>query len=401
MGEFDEVTERLARFYRHAGAVVDAPVPAWEPERHTRIRPGVPWRTQLLAALALLALAVGLSIMLRNARHEAPATRATPTPTPIPITKTTAELRFPPGVVYYQDPRQPGNLYMFSWTGTETAIPLSLRVALPSPPGGAVIHQAPDGSRLQLGTSVYDIQGKLLGEVPASKPSPSWGDDSRHLCTLGDPSGQAQEGTVAVLSTVEAGGVPRQVARVGVIGGQRGPGIAACSFLADQAVVVQINVSWSAEVWLVRLSTGAVLYHGTFPADQVTVFASRDGQYLAEDDYKSGTAVIRHVPDGAVVATLNNLQVQGFSWDGSLVAATSGTYPWDQDVRILNWRTGQVIWRAPADQRLGGLPLPEPAGSRLLIMLRPDATATYTDLWLVSPDGTARRMAAGVAAAFP
>ncbi len=96
MGEFDEVTERLARFYRHASAVVDAPVPAWEPARHTRIRPGVPWGTQLLAAAALLALAVGLSIMLRNARHEAPATRATPTPTPVLVTKSLVEVRFPP-----------------------------------------------------------------------------------------------------------------------------------------------------------------------------------------------------------------------------------------------------------------------------------------------------------------
>jgi hypothetical protein len=85
------------------------------------------------------------------------------------------------------DPNLPYRLVALDWTG---ALVGTLYTTSPA-------SQAPDGTRLFLGSGYADQAGTLLAPPPFTKGNPGFSDDSRHVCQMRDANGGdpgAQEG---------------------------------------------------------------------------------------------------------------------------------------------------------------------------------------------------------------
>ena len=180
--------------------------------------------------------------------------------------------------------------------------------------------------------------------------------------------------------------------------------------------MVQNATMWGREVWVLRLSTGAVLYHHLYGSQQIStvIVASHDGRYLAEELMSSdpqglvgfGDTQIRRTSDGAIVGRLSRQSVVAFSWDGTRVvtvpAYQSGA---PNEARVLDWQRGsQILWRASLPQGA------QPGLGRVDVLARPDSADLaiaiglvstsgqpdqYEGLWLVRGDGTARQVVVG------
>jgi hypothetical protein len=279
-------------------------------------------------------------------------------------------------------------------------------------------NQLPDGSRLWVGDTLLDQTGAVVGQLAILKGGPVWGDDSRQRCQMSTASGNGPTGQSTEPAWLFAGpiGSPmHRVAQIGEYGGQTGPQVAACSPLSDRAVVVQNAIMWARDVWVIRLSTGAVLYHHPYGGQQVStvVVASHDGRYLAEELMSTdaqgmvvfGDTQIRRTVDGAVVGRLTGQSVVGFSWDGTRVVtipAYQSAAP--NEVRVLDWQRSQILWRSSLPQGA------QPGLARVDVLARPDSadlaiaiglTSTngepdqYQGLWLVRADGTAKQVVVG------
>jgi hypothetical protein len=171
----------------------------------------------------------------------------------------------------------------------------------------------------------------------------------------------------------------------------------ACSVLADTAVVTEGIMGNTRELWMVRLSTGAVLAHHTYPTDSASltmVIASRDGALLAEtrQPFPAGsgpiTTSIQRTADRSELARVDGV-IAGFSWDGQLAVIVNAT---GTGASVVRWRTGEILWTAPPASSVGRV-LPEPNGSHVAVGLN---VAGSVDLWIVGPDG-ARQAVTGVA----
>ena len=163
------------------------------------------------------------------------------------------------------------------------------------------------------------------------------------------------------------------------------------------------------DVWVIKLSTGALLYHRGYSNQQTaSISASHDGQYLAEQSMavdaqgalRQGVTVIRRVSDGQEVARLENQTVVTLSWDGSRVLTmpawgSSGT----NEARLVDWKTGSILWHLPAPTNTNGgegaSALPRPNGTDLVVAIGTQSTAGVDSLWLVHADGSARQIARG------
>jgi len=305
---------------------------------------------------------------------------------------------------------QPTQQIAVDWNGNTVGM---LRVS-----GNA--NQLPDGSRLWVGDNLLDQTGAVVGQLTILKGGPTWGDDSRHRCQLSTANGSGPTGQSATepawLFAGPIGSPMHRVAQVGEYGGQTGPHVAACSPLSDRAVVVQNAIMSGREVWVLRLSTGAVVYHHLYGSQQVStvIVASRDGRYLAEELMSTdsqgmmvvGDTQIRRTSDGAIVARLTRQSVVAFSWDGTRVvtvpAYQSGA---PNEARVLDWqRSSQMLWRASLPQGA------QPGLGRVDVLARPDSADLaiaiglvstngqpdqYQGLWLVRGDGTARQVVLG------
>jgi hypothetical protein len=325
-------------------------------------------------------------------------------------------------LIWYQTSRlanpvpQPTQLIALDWNG---AVVGTLTVS-----GGA--NQLPDGSRLWVGDNLIDQTGAVVGQLTILKGGPTWGDDSRQRCQMSTASGNGPTGQSSTepawLFAGPIGSPMHRVAQVGEYGGQTGPYVAACSPLSDRAVVVQNAIMSAREVWVLRLSTGAVLYHLVYSSQQVStiIVASHDGRYLAEELISSdpqaplgfGDTQIRRISDGAIVARLTRQAVVGFSWDGTRVITTpayqSGA---PNEVRVVDWQRSQILWRSSLPQG------PQPGLGRVDVLARPDSADVaiaiglastngqpdqYEGIWLVRGDGTARQVVVGqLAPDFP
>jgi hypothetical protein len=204
-------------------------------------------------------------------------------------------------------------------------------------------------------------------------------------------------GEAGWLVTGPIGGAPQKVAQFGSFGGQSGPEVLACSYLNDQAVVGEFAIWGYAEVSVIKLSTGAVLFHHLYPTHPINIHASHDSRYLAEVT-DSGTT-IRRTSDGRIMAQLPNVAVVGFSWDGNRVitlpvVGTSG------EAQLLDWQTGRVIWRLPVGADVAQFApvsfLAQPGGGDVLLSIgRPNVYGQTDDLWLIQADGTAKKLVSG------
>jgi hypothetical protein len=295
-----------------------------------------------------------------------------------------------------------GSLVALDWSG---AVVGTLRTT-----GGA--NQSPDGSRLDVaGLGYVDQTGQPIAAVRLDKGGPGWSDDSRHFCVMSTASGgiPTGNGEAGWLYAGPIEGPLHRVAQAGQFGGQSGPGIAACSFLSDRAVVVQMVIMGVSEVRVIKLSTGALLYQRRYLNEQTPfVRASHDGQYIAEQTaafdaqgaLRHGATLIRRVFDGKEVARLDNQTVASFSWDGSRVvtmpaSGSSGA----NEARLVDLKSGSILWRLPGPPGTNGgeavYALPRPNGTELVVAIGPQSVAGIESLWLVRADGTARRIAKG------
>ena len=270
------------------------------------------------------------------------------------------------------------------------------------------INQSPDGSRLDMaGVGYVDQSGQPVAAVRLNnKGGPGWSDDSRHFCLVGTASGAVPTGNnePAWLFAGPIEGPLHRVAQLGQFGGQSGAGAIACSFLSDRAVVEETVIMGTSDVWVIKLSTGALLYHRQYSNEQTPfVRASHDGQYLAEQTASTnafGATVIRRVSDGREVARLANQTVVAFSWDGSLVVtmpATGTAAP--NEARLVDWQSGKILWRLPGPAGTTGgaavYALARPNGMDLVVGIGPQSADGIDELWLVRADGTAKRIARG------
>jgi hypothetical protein len=296
------------------------------------------------------------------------------------------------------DPNPVYRLLALDWNGTLVGSLYNTSGAL----------QAPDGTRLFIGSGYADQAGTLLGPALGLKGGPgSFADDSRHVCAMRNATGGdfGGDGEPSWLFTGPIGGSLHRVAQVGQVGGQSGPRVAACSYQNDRAVVVEDVIMWTSEVRVVSLSTGALLYQHQYPSGQVasSVVASHDGRYLAEQTMSSGDTVIRRTSDGAVVARLAGQAVSAFSWDGSRVITMPAMGAADShELRLVDWQRGRILWRLAEPAGIApGLAyvstLARPGGTDVVVGIAADSTGSSPaeQLWLVHSDGTVREVAKG------
>ncbi len=121
-------------------------------------------------------------------------------------------------------------------------------------------------------------------------------DDGVHFCLGGNTNQTSDELKPAFLYVWKVGEQPTPIASLGQIGAQTGPRLFACSFNTDLAVVGELAIQSFTELWVIRPSTGALLYHRTYPHSPSLQFsAAFDGRLLAEGTVEPASTVIRRV----------------------------------------------------------------------------------------------------------
>lgn len=304
------------------------------------------WRAGLLLLVAIIAgCSSGAAVQPRVTSSPRPSASPTPLPTssPGPVDHGPVPAGLP--VFYAGATDAPDWLTALDWNGAPAGT-LKLPAGMATLPARA----APGGGTLWVGGSFYDRTGRSLGSVPVTdKTVPAWADDGSRVCAL-RPVGDPMSGFRYQLWTAGVGGSLRAVVMVGpeTQVGQVGESVLACSTRRDLAIVVREAIAWPTDVWYVRLSTGAVVGHVTYPGQSLsTVVASADTRYVAENasgfqgqSGQSGapSTLIREVDTGKVVGSLGARQVLAFSPDDGAVLTMSGTGPWTFAVSDLQGR---------------------------------------------------------------
>ena len=289
--------------------------------------------------------------------------------------------------MYVDDPVHHPWLIGFDWSGTPRAT-LKLAPALATQ---GVLTQAPDGSSFALlpggkgaSTQYLDRLGKAL-PIPSPPPrfqSVRWADDSR-VCVL---VAGVQQWQVGVMSP---GGAVDALHAVAIDSANLHSGIFAalalssCSPRNDRAILTYVYEGRPTEVWVVRLSDGAVLAHHLYPAGQLaSVVSSPDARYVAEISAASTptataaglaapSTVIRRVSDWeAVLPFPAYTQVLGFSGDGTHVLISKqplgGAIP--EHLEIVDWTVPHGVWNYDGPLGLTRF-LAEPAGGGFAVAL--------------------------------
>jgi hypothetical protein len=321
-----------------------------------------------VAALLVVAVLVACS--------EGPRQAGTPSATPAAIVSSSSasppapDYGPPPKgipLLYVADPQNYQRLQALDWNGKFVGT-VKLAAPLHASDGYSPASSSSDGSQILIDREVLDGGGRVLGALGelAGKRRPSWADDNRHLCgmryfdTISAPNGPFGE----ILFSVLPGSAARDVARFPLAGlGQVGYSAAACSFMSNRAIVIRTAVAWPTDWWLVQLTDGAIIRHKTFPSEYLSNFVgSEDATYVAENPFtgkpdpglsSAPYTVIRRTADGVEVGRLIEYAVAGFSGDGSLVLALGKQDLYQTGaVRIIEWRTGTVLWTGPEGRKL-------------------------------------------------
>jgi hypothetical protein len=230
--------------------------------------------------------------------------------------------------------------------------------------------QAPDGRQIYdaitPSTWIYDADGNRVGSVAGSGV---WADDSSQFC------GIARQTTSAPYSlvTMPLDGSMHTVGAISVTPGTtKSPQVVACSALSGRAGVVGESNGYVWSLSLVSLTDGSVIYKRSYPNPLTRLVASHDGRYVAEQlaGNASGTSttLIRELPSGNVVSQLTGISVQGFSWDGSLVAGGVQGNSGLTGAEVIRWQDRQILWNrcgcpSPYTVRV----IAEPGGHELAI----------------------------------
>ena len=344
-------------------------------------RPGRRVDLQWMAVAAAIVIGALVVVSLMSTRiaqqsvpvHRAPVGDYGPPPAGVPL-------------FYLQDPLHDGWYIGFDWSGKPRGT-IKLANALGD---NGTLNQAPDGSAFgvaPLGKGrVEQFLDRLGNPTTGDSLHPPyyfqmWADDSTGLCAL-DYDSQAQQWQIGL----RAPGAPATVRPVAIH-----PNVAtgiiaidfrACSPRNDRAILVYNLMGVPTELWVVRISDGAILLHRSYPANNVAdITASPDGSLIAESSGKSvgyiggptaETTVVERLSDGARLMKVDpGIGVLGFSADMKTVLVS--TSPWSAgratNLAILDIRTGQPIWSYNGGELLSGFFI-DPAGSGFAVMLQ-------------------------------
>jgi hypothetical protein len=289
----------------------------------------------------------------------------TPTPTVSP-TPTSAPTLVAPNLIWYDDqtPGTVGGEIGLDWQGQRVK---TLKwVGTTQSPDGRRIYNSMTPS-----TWVYDADGNRAGSIAGLAPS-MWADDSRQFCGI---TYQTAAGPRSLV-TMPLDGSVHAVAPIALLDSAGKPvqevSIAACSDLNGRAIVVGKSNGYVWSMAMISLIDGSVIYQRRYPNPLARLVASHDGQYLAEQLAGNATGgpytMIRQLPSGNVVGQLTGLTVQGFSWDGSLVAGGIQGNNGLMGAEVIGWQAHQVIWNrcgcpSPFDVRV----IAQPGGTKLAI----------------------------------
>ena len=335
-----------------------------------RQAPNLQWLA--IAAAILLGILVVAGLMATRLAYRG-GVPAGPPATPV------ADYGPPPlGVplIYLQDPHHSTWLVGYDWSGKPRGtVKLSL----------AGVQQSPDGVEFTTTPSGKGGSGPFLDRFGQPIPGAPgllntalgmWADDNRHLCWVTLDQQTFEWG----LSTQLPGAAAKTVAVIardqGI--GQTGIAVVGCSWNNDRAILVRTTISSPSELWVMRMSDGAVLSHQSYqPNVLASITASRDAIYVAENSaiFTPGTppagaavTVVRRVSDWSPVSAVDGI-VEGFSADDSLILVTG---PTQATTRVLNLKTGGAVWFHLSDTLLRFLA--DPNGGAFVLALETNPT---------------------------
>ncbi len=350
------------------------------------------WAATVAAVLIAVIVITTFALIRGNARSHAipaatPSPRAQASPTPL---RNTLSVPDSTPLVLYSDPVNPAQLDGVTWDGKTSGKMRDQQVAQVAGPGN------PQNNLFGGPTTIVDRSGNTImtGTYGAKFFGGAWADDGRHFCQVVPFDNPGGAGIPTTLQLVTVGGDTRDIVKVGTLYNQTTVHAAACSTSADRAVVVQSGGQGvgTAQVWVIQLSTGHVIWTYSFDPTHlnVQIVASRDAMYVAADvtsgTKPSGSTVFG--PDGSAAAHLQQF-VEQFSWDDTLAVVDEGygTTPVD----VISWRVGTMFWSCPPGTALVRA-LPEPDGTELAIWVAPTTEfqqqTQSPDLIVVAADGS-------------
>ena len=380
-------------------------------------RPRRPARLQWIAAAAaiLIGALVVAGLSWSRLAHNVGQARPTALPSASPVASPTAtpfveDYGTPPeGVplIYLQDPKNPAWYIGFDWSGTPRG---TVKLAQAIDVQGSVT-QAPDGSGFAVAPAAkggFQVFLDRLGQPTINQDATTrfqdqmWADDSSRLCTLDYDSrgwriGVRSPGGAPVIHAVALDASIAQSGNIAI-------SFRSCSPVRDRAVLVYNAYGHPTDVYVVRLSDGAVLLHQSHPANSLAdITASSDGSLIAESSNKStgylldgpaANTLVRRVSDGGVVATLDpGYGVLAFSRDNSL--ALVNTSPWASGVAthlaLVRLSDRAILWTYDGGEEFAGsLSRPDvPAFAVLLEQPTAQVAHTTVDLVIIAADGAA------------
>ena len=312
----------------------------------------------------------------------------------------------PAGVplIYVMDPSHAGWYIGIDWSGKPRA---TVKLAQPLVPPQTLV-QAPDGSGFMIppyknGSGIFlDRLGKQVADANDPGQRLMWADDSRQVCTLDwglDRQWHIGLETPGVKPATHQVALDPNIVRSGIIAIE----FASCSARNDRALLVYNYFDRPSEVYVVRISDGAVLLHQSHPANLLAgITASEDGTLIAEDSGKSigyfagPTAphtTVRRMADGAIVAELDpRYYVVAFTRDDSLalVSTTPLASGAPTNLALVRLTDGAVLWHQSSTEEWGGRWV-RPDGNDIAFQLGPPqgTESGPIELVIVRPDGSA------------
>lgn len=242
-----------------------------------------------------------------------------------------------------------------------------------------------DGSTYVGDGVVYDRQSHEIGALPwpPGRVDASWSKDGKSLCAVAPTA--PVTGSLVRLETATLGQSPRVVASgFATYSDNASYPVLACDPAHDRAIVAVFGQGVApGALWVFRLSTGKLIRSVKQQGGWLT--ASADGALLAEstqNDSGRWFTTVRSADDGKALATIPNFAAHAFSSDASLLVGLSDP----NSIQVLEWKTGRRIWSSAGPY--GGA-LAEPGGRRMAIGIGFVGGSDQSDLYIVSPDGTA------------
>jgi WD40 repeat protein len=242
---------------------------------------------------------------------------------------------------------------------------------------------------------IFETQGGLVGVVADwdRLPYPVWADDGAHICGIATDSNG--------MHSLEVVGIHGDVRRYSLDPADQYPVLSACSFTSGRAAI-QTNlgrITGGNEVkWVVRvlaLRDGTPINTVTWAGEERTnIVLSRDAQWLARQILRPGhwlTEVV-DLTDGSTKASYEDALAAAFSPDDRLLVVGIGS----RETRVLDWRTGRVVWSRTTYGTYSGLSgveaISDAATDKLLVAQSTDNPSAFhaREFWIVDGQGSAR-----------